>query len=103
MATKSKKTGVARKPSGPAKATGSTCPQYVLLRTLLDSVEIGSVRYYLNGKDPAEKNRNFQALEPLLKNILDLVWGPADRGIPCPPGYTSCDGACVPYTCYHGG
>jgi hypothetical protein len=102
MATKAKKTAAARRPSGKGKTTNSTCPQYVYLRTLLDSVEIGSVRYYLNGKDPAEKGKNFQALEPLLKNILELVWGP-DRKIPCPPGYTSCDGACVPYTCYHGG
>jgi len=102
MATKSRKTAAARKPSGKGKATYSTCPQYVYLRTLLDSVEIGSVRYYLNGKNPAEKDRNFQALEPLLSKVLELVWG-GEKLVPCPPGYTSCDGACVPYTCYFGG
>jgi hypothetical protein len=102
MATKSKKTGAARKRPVAPMLPDSTCPQYVRLRMLLDSAEIGSIRYYLNGTNPAEKNKNFETLEPLLMRIIDLVWQGAKK-IPCPPGYSNCDGVCVPYQCYYGG
>ena len=102
MATKSKKTGAKRKPLVRPILHDSTCPQYVYLRTLLDSAEIGSLRYYLNSNDSVEKGKKLAELEPLLKKVIDLVWGGA-KAIQCPPGYTSCDGCCVPYACYHGG
>jgi hypothetical protein len=102
MATKSKKVGAGRKPSVAPMLPDSTCPQYVRLRTLLDSVEIGSIRYYLDGTDPWEKNKHFEALEPLLMNVINLVFqGP--KKITCPPGYSNCNGVCVPYQCYSGG
>ena|ERR1700682_3908509 len=108
MATKAKKTGAKQKSSPTAKtmgsgyATDSTCPQYVALRTILDSVEIGSVRYYVDAKNPSEKNKNFEALKPLLMQVVELVWGDV-KSIGCPPGYTNCNGCCVPYECYFGG
>jgi len=108
MATKAKKTGAKQKPSPTAKtidsgyATESTCPQYVDLRTMLDSVEIGSVRYYLNGKNPAEKDKRFEAVKPLLMQVVELVWADTKK-VGCPPGYSNCDGCCVPYDCYFGG
>ena len=102
MATKSKKTGAHRRRPVRPILPDSSCPQYVYLRTLLDSAEMGSLRYYLDGKDYVEKGKKLAALEPLLKKVIELVWG-GTKAITCPPGYSSCDGACVPYTCYHGG
>ncbi len=74
----------------------STCPQYVRLRMLLDSVEAGSIRYYLEGTDPGGKSKQFDKLEPLLMDIINLVFQGAKK-ITCPPGYSNCDGVCVPY------
>ena len=97
MATSSKKAGAARKRSRKTRAY-STDPHYVELRTLLDSLEIGALRFYLNDTNASQKEQNFKKLKPELMYIINQVWG-RDREITCPRGYTECDGACVPYSC----
>jgi hypothetical protein len=99
MAKSSKKARAAYGKSPALEPIGSVCKQYVQLRTLLDSLEVGALRYYLNGTTPAEKTKKFDALKPKLMEIIQLVWGGA-KEIQCPPGYSDCDGCCVPYSCF---
>jgi hypothetical protein len=90
-----------KKPRAPyGESSGSVCKQYVELRTLLDSLEVGALRYYLDGTTPAEKTKNFDALKPKLMEVIHLVWGSA-KTIRCPAGYNECDGCCVPYICFN--
>jgi hypothetical protein len=76
--------------------------QYVELRTILDSVNIGALRFYLNATSHAEQDANFKYLKTELKEISDHVWG-RNKAIECPDGYHDCDGCCVPYNCIIGG
>ncbi len=111
MATRSKKAEAPRKKSGQTRLKVTDQPQYITLRTLLDSAEIGALIYYLNADD---KHKRFEELRQALMPLIDLVWpglpktgvrkgksygdpGPDDP--PCPPGYNECDGCCVPYLC----
>ena len=76
--------------------------QYAELRTILDSLEIGALRYYLNAPDPGQQEANFQYLKKQTRPILDHIWkGPKD--VDCPEGYHDCGGCCVPYDCMGGG
>lgn len=100
MATSYKK---APKPPKPPK-TPNPLAGYVRLRTILDSLEIGALRYYLDGTNEAEKARRLKEMEVALMPIINKVWG-RNRPIliDCPRGYTECDGVCVPYSCLQGG
>ena len=100
MAKSSQKARAAYGESPATDPIGSVCKQYVQLRTLLDSLEVGALRYYLDGTTPAEKTKNFDALKPKLMNVINLVWG-GDKSVHCPPGYNECDGCCVPYSCFN--
>lgn len=102
MATKAKKKMSKDSKTEPLPPYDRGCNQYVELRTLLDSLEVGALRYYLDGTDSAEKDKRFEKLEPALRKVIKLVWG-GENLIPCPPGYTSCNGCCVPYSCYFDG
>ena len=71
---------------------------YADLRTLLDSLEIGALRYFLNEK--GSQPEKFKYLMNKLKPIADELWELQNgASIDCPPGYYSCDGMCVPYPC----
>jgi hypothetical protein len=74
---------------------------YQRLRTILDSLEIGALRYYLDGRDVNEKAKRFEELSAKLVPICKDLWadqlGIAAAG--CPDGYNNCDGVCVPYSC----
>src|SRR3954469_1361466 len=82
--------------------------QYTDLRTLLDSLEIGALRFYLSGKGMSS-GKKYKYLKDRLMPIIDEVWHqpvgvkplPSNIGseIECPPGYYACDGVCVPYNC----
>ena len=72
--------------------------QYVRLRTILDSLQDGSIRYYLEFQDSAEGNKRFGELESRLMPIIKWLWEGAGA-IGCPPGYSNCNGVCVPYAC----
>ena len=72
--------------------------QYVRLRTILDSLEDGSIRYYLGVPDSLEGPKRFGELESRLMPIIEWLWGGPDELV-CPPGYFNCQGVCVPYVC----
>jgi hypothetical protein len=76
---------------------------YVNLRTMLDSLEVGALRYYLSGSDLSQPKK-FDYLLSKLKPLIDELWDRPARikpplADPCPPGYYNCDGMCVPYEC----
>ena len=72
--------------------------QYVRLRTILDSLEDGSIRYYLEDQERGEGNKRFEELESRLMPIIEWLWE-GEGEIVCPPGYFNCQGVCVPYVC----
>jgi hypothetical protein len=72
--------------------------QYVRLRTILDSLQDGSIRYYLEFQDSLDAHKRFEELESRLMPIIKWLWGGAGA-IGCPPGYSNCNGVCVPYAC----
>ncbi len=69
---------------------------YMRLRTLLDSLEVNTLRFCLDGKDPDEFVSRVMGLEGELMNLIGRVGG----GTPCDTGYFNCGGVCVPYQCY---
>ena len=76
---------------------------YTTLRTLLDSLEVGALRYFLSGSGLSQPQK-LKYLKDQLMPIIDDLWHQqsADkRGIEaeCPPGYYDCEGCCVPYKC----
>ena len=77
---------------------------YVTLRTMLDSLEVGALRYFLSGEGLSQP-RKFELLRGMLQPVIDELWHPqqgknkAGLETPCPPGYFDCDGCCVPYKC----
>jgi len=69
---------------------------YTQLRTLLDSLQVGALRYFLNGEG-ASQPQKLKYLQDQLMPIIEELWNPAD--IDCPDGYFDCEGCCVPYKC----
>ena len=96
MATSSKKSVKARKRTH--RTSTKAFAGYVKLRTMLDSLEIGALRYYLDNTTDPEKKKRLQQMETQLMPIIRRFWG-RERLVNCPRGYTDCDGACVPYAC----
>lgn len=88
----------------PTKEVETNLEQYAELRTILDSVEIGALRFYLNATSQAEQQANFKYLKTALMKISDRVWE-RKKGIAidCPDGYIECNGCCVPYKCVNRG
>ena len=78
--------------------------EYTNLRTMLDSLEVGALRYFLNGEGLSQPLK-FQFLKGMLQPVIDELWHPqqgtnkAGLESECPPGYFDCDGCCVPYKC----
>ena len=85
----------------PQSEEGPDYAQYVALRTMLDSLEIVALRYYLDNTSPEEKRKRFEELSFELKPILKRLWGAEKITLAgeCPDGYHNCDGVCVPYAC----
>lgn len=79
----------------------SVTDPYVRLRTILDSVEDGSIRYYLQFQNSPDRSQRYEEIRAVLMPVIDFVWG-GSAGVLCPPGYNNCDGVCVPYTCPRG-
>ncbi|HBB94563.1 MAG TPA: hypothetical protein DC054_04170 [Blastocatellia bacterium] len=79
--------------------------EYAQLRTILDSLEIGALRYYLNPTDPKVRSERLEYLTKQLMPIVNKIWGTGPtkkkkKGlIDCPDGYHDCNGCCVPYPC----
>lgn len=92
---------------------------YIRLRTLLDGVEMGALRYTMTGDSADERSKRAkrlaEKLEPLAKRIRKWLEesqsasralgsvAASDTGEPCPDGFYLCDGCCVPYPCPPGG
>src|SRR5262245_14116869 len=104
MATKAKKSTPARKGKKGGKA-GSNDSAYTKLRTILDSVEIGAIRYFALAPTAAQKQKRTEEMDEALKPIIQFLWGQGPGGgfgvigADCPEGYNDCHGVCVPYPC----
>lgn len=86
-----------KKPSpGPQNLSdGMDLTGYVRLRTLIDSLECGAIRYMLRSSEG--KGGRLDELQEKLMPIIDWVWAAEEIG--CPEGYVDCQGVCVPYPC----
>ena len=80
----------------PNNTRGEDLDKYVRLRTILDSLELGAIMYFV--KEPEGKGGRFDQLSAQLIPIIDWLWK-KDQGIECPAGYIDCYGVCVPYQC----
>jgi hypothetical protein len=104
MAKKAKKSAPAPKGKKSGEKAGSNDHAYTRLRTVLDSLEIGAIRYFASAPTAEEKQKRMEEIQDALKPIIDWLWeGPEIIGqstaIDCPEGYTDCHGVCVPYPC----
>ena len=95
MATSSKK-GVKK---SRAKKSKTNLVQYARLRTILDSMDIGALRYYLDAQSVAERTQRFEKLKSALMPIIREIWNRGESLAECPEGYIDCGGVCVPYQC----
>jgi len=75
--------------------------QYAQLRTILDSLQIGALRYYLDPDDPGDQEEHFDYLYKELMPIIQHIWAKT-KDVECPEGYFDCNGCCVPYQCIGG-
>jgi hypothetical protein len=103
MATKAKKLTPARK-SKKGDKSGTNNRAYARLRTILDSLEIGAIRYFALAPTAAQKEKRTDEMDEALKPIIQYLWGQSPEdigvlGVDCPEGYTDCHGVCVPYPC----
>ena len=95
MATSSKK---AVKKARPRKSRINLA-QYARLRTILDSLDIGALRYYLDARSAAEREQRYEKLQSALLPIIREIWNRGEGLADCPEGYIDCGGVCVPYQC----
>lgn len=72
--------------------------EYCQLRTMLDSVQSGVLRRYMNAPSEEDRTATFNYLKTNLKPIHDYVRGMKD-GDPCPEGEIQCDGYCSSTYC----
>lgn len=74
---------------------------YIRLRTLLDGLEMTSLRYCLKDKDTAERIARAEELERVLMPIITEYQNKmrTNANVDCPDGYFDCGGCCVPYPC----
>jgi hypothetical protein len=75
--------------------------QYVQLRTMLDSLQIGALRYFVDPDDPYEQEQHFEYLYKHLMPVIQHLWA-SPKEVDCPDGYYDCNGCCVPYQCIGG-
>lgn len=81
-----------------AKSSGDFQNAYIRLRTVLDSLEVLSLRYCLKDTDAALRIRRAKEIEALLMPVITkLKLQLKSKG--CPDGLFDCDGCCVSYPC----
>jgi len=95
MATSSKKVVKKARP----RKSRIDLAQYARLRTILDSLDIGALRYYLDAPSLAEREQRFEKLQSALMPIIREIWNGGEGLADCPEGYIDCGGVCVPYQC----
>lgn len=84
--------------------SGNFLKAYIRLRTVLDGLEIASLRYVLNDGDTAGRTARAEELEKVLMPIITEYQQnkmQTNAGAECPDGFFSCcnGGCCVPYPC----
>jgi hypothetical protein len=108
-----KKKSAASKKKKAAGGSREGLPEYVSLRTVLDAVEMASLRFFLSGGTDGERSDRARKLEKDLRVVLrqfekrsapaaKVALSRADGGDSesgCPDGYFLCNGCCVPYPC----
>lgn len=95
--SKSKKVAQSKPTARSAGGGGAPNDPYVRLRTMLDSLEIGAIRYYLMATGSSGKTQRYNELSEALMPIINWLWHVPD--VDCPEGYVDCHGCCVPYPC----
>jgi hypothetical protein len=74
---------------------------YIRLRTVLDGLELSSLRYCLKDKNVARRLKRIGEIEelvmPIIRSLQDRTI--AHPGAGCDEGYFNCGGVCVPYQC----
>lgn len=107
-ATKTPVKKAAKKTAKKAARVSAEVPDYryayIYLRTMLDAIEMGSLYYFLKGETSEDRNirasRLMELLNPVMMEIEEWNVTPEGMSEPdCPPGYTNCNGCCVPYPC----
>ena len=109
-----KKTDTKGSASGESKAGRKSrkfTSEYIRLRTILDAIEMGSLRFALTGATPEERLKRAEKLIEKLHPVAEKIsrWneqGPSaallasrETDDPCPDGYYYCYGVCLPYPC----
>jgi len=101
--TSGSKAAKAKQKSKSSKKIGNYGPSYIGLRTVLDALEVAAIRYYLDGKTVAERNRRQEKMRmmfvPLAQELYSLTDPNEGQIARCPPGYYNCGGCCLPYPC----
>lgn len=72
--------------------------QYAMLRTILDSLETGALRYYMGAATYVDREANYTYLKDKLTPIIHHIWEKPKEDL-CPDGYHDCNGYCVSYPC----
>jgi len=94
-----------KKPSGKTKTTynlkrpPNVNKDYVVLRTYLDSLELGALRFVLSAPTAKGKHERALKVEELIKPVIDFVWSKKKEEMDCPEGYIDCHGVCISYPC----
>jgi hypothetical protein len=88
------------KKSTTAKGANDFPTAYIRLRTLLDSLEMTTIRYCLKDTDVGKRIKRAKEIEAHLMPVIRILENkmlvlPGD----CPDGYESCHNCCVPYPC----
>lgn len=73
---------------------------YIRLRTIIDSLEMTALRYFLKDTDAAKRIKRAKEIEDQLMPVIRKLENKS-LVIPgvCPDGYETCNGCCVPYPC----
>jgi hypothetical protein len=98
MATKKKSATKVRSPYKDMKKSHDDNKAYVVLRTYLDSLELGALRYVLSAPTAKGKRERAEQVEAMIKPTIEFVWGQRED-MDCPEGYIDCYGVCVSYPC----
>lgn len=74
---------------------------YIRLRTILDSAEFVSMRYFLKDDNPAKRIKRAKEIERLLMPVIKELTGKLKKAdeMECPEGAHFCMGCCVWYPC----
>jgi len=84
------------------KDAGDFPKAYIRLRTVLDGLETGVLRYCLDTPNLQKKLKRVEEIEallmPIIKGVQDKTIKP-DLPQACGDGLFNCGGVCVPYQC----